>query len=478
MIEKRPPVVVVLGSVDHGKTTLLDYIRKSNIAAKEAGGITQSIGAYEIVHKDNFGTNRKITFIDTPGHEAFSKLRSRGAKIADIAILVIAADDSVKPQTKEAIQIIQEAKIPYVVAINKIDKQPDVTKVKNDLTQAGVLLEGYGGNVSYQLISAKTGQGIDELLDLILLTADVEDLKYDPDQKAEGFILEAKLDSRRGVVVTAIIKNGTIKIGDEITTSVATGKVKGLENFLGQKIRLATASAPIRILGFNALPKVGDEFKVGQLLMKAVGATPVIKTAQIIEPEDQKTIKLILKGDVTGSVEALTEMVKTLPAKDKKLKVVDEGVGDISDGDVKLAISIGAVIVGFRVKITKPAENLARAHNIEIIQSDIIYELLRALEERLLSERKKIGGQLQILAIFSRKNKKQLIGGKVLGGEIKINSILQIERNHELLGKGRVVSLQHNKKDVIKVESGKECGLIFESDIDVQVGDLLIYKLD
>ena len=499
MLQKRPPVVVVLGSVDHGKTTLLDYIRKTNVAAKEAGGITQSTGAYEISHN-----GQKITFIDTPGHEAFFKMRSRGAKIADVAILVVAADDGVKPQTKEAIKITQESETPYIVAINKIDKNPNLDKVKNDLMQAGVLLEGYGGNVSYQPISAKTGEGVNELLDLILLTADVEDLKYDPDQKAEGFIVESKLDSRRGIIAAAIIKNGTLKIGDEIAAGAVSGKIKSLETFFGEKIKQAEASSPVLITGFNSLPKIGEEFFVGKLAHSAGSGqalsagsgqaekieTPAAKTgAKINAAPDKESLNLIIKGDVSGSVEALSEIIKTLPAKahsansgqEKPIKIISESVGDISDGDVKLAISTDASIIGFKVKATKVAENLAQEHRIEIISSDIIYELLKLLEEKIVSSKQKIAGKLEILAIFShrqgetgKKDKKQTIGGRVIEGEIKKNDFLQIERQGEKIGGAKVWNLQQNKKDVTRTEAGKECGLLVDSPVEIKIGDILI----
>ena len=478
MFKKRPPVVVVLGSVDHGKTTLLDYIRKTTVAAKETGGITQAIGAYEIEHQSSNSKNpEKITFIDTPGHEAFSKMRSRGANIADIAVLVVAADDGVKPQTKESIKIIQEAKIPFVVAINKIDKQPEITKVKNDLTQSNVLLEGYGGNIPFQPISAKTGEGINELLNLILLTADLEDLKYDPNQKAKGYVLESKMDSRRGILASLIIKDGALKIGDEIFAGKADGKIRSLENFLGKKVDEAEACAPISIIGFNALPKIGDEFEVGKLLStEPVVKTPIARPSTAGDTQNKNLLRLILKGDVSGSVEALSEVIRNLPAQDKTIKIIEEGVGEITDGDVKMAISTNAAIVGFKTKITKAAENLAREHRIQIIQSEIIYELIKAVEEELLTEKEKFEGKLEILAIFSKKNKKQLIGGKILEGEIKVSSFLQIERAGAILGKGKVLSLQQNKKEVKRVEAKLECGLIFESDIEITVGDILLAR--
>lgn len=518
---QRPPIVVIMGSVDHGKTTLLDYIRKSSVAAKEAGGITQSVGAYEIRHLPQNGAEinaedrgkiqresafsqrssaegdftiggRKITFIDTPGHEAFSKMKARGAKIADIAVLVVASDDGVQPQTKEAIKIIQAAKIPFIVAINKIDKVPDTDRTKNELMQAGVLLEGYGGNISNQPISAKTGQGVDDLLDLILLTAEVENLTCDPKANGQGFILEAKMDSRRGAVATAIIKNGIVKQGDYIKAHDAFGKIKILENFLGKPIKEASPSSPVRILGFETLPKAGEEFLAGPDVKPntanppavSLSNTPMVKPA-VAKPslvktaaEKEGTVRLILKADVTGSLEALTELIKNLPKKkEQTIEIIDEGIGEITDGDVNAAISTKSIIIGFRTNVNKAAESLARAQNIKIVQSEIIYELLKTIEESLASLDKKIAkGKLEILAIFSKKGTKQLIGGRVTEGVISNNAVLEIERKNETIGNGKIVNLQQAKNDTKSVPTGNECGLLFTSQVEIKVGDILISR--
>lgn len=475
---KRPPIIVIMGSVDHGKTTLLDFIRKTNVAAKEAGGITQSAGAYEIEHN-----GERITFIDTPGHEAFGKMKARGAKIADIAILVVASDDGVQPQTKEAIKIIQEAKIPVIVAINKIDKVPDTSRTKNELMQAGVLLEGYGGNISNQPISAKTGEGVNELLDLILLTAEVENLTYDPKLDAQGFILEANMDSRRGIMATAIIKNGAIHQGDFIKAHDAFGKIKILENFLGKPIKEALPSSPVKILGFETLPKVGEEFFAGPGIQPPTANAPMAKTP--LKPAQNKTasekqgsVRLILKADVTGSLEALTELIRTFPAKeDRSIEIIDESVGDITDGDVQLAISTKAIIIGFKVGANKAAKTLARAQNITIVQSEIIYELLKAVEEALSSFGKKVArAKLEILAVFSKKGTKQVIGGKVTEGIISNNSVLEVERKNQVIGTGKIINLQQGKKDAKSVSAGKECGLLFDSQAEIKIGDVLVVR--
>lgn len=475
---KRSPIVVVMGHVDHGKTTLLDYIRKTSVAAKEAGGITQSVGAYEITHNSQL-----ITFIDTPGHEAFSKMRSRGAKVADIAILVVAADDSVKPQTKEAIKIIKNAKTPFIVAINKIDKAPEnVERVKNDLMKESVLLEGFGGDISYHPISAKTGQGVNELLDLILLTAEtaVEDLNYDPSAPAKGFILESKLEAKQGIMATAILKDGTLKTGDEISTGSAAGRIKILKNFLGEKIDSAIPSSPVRILGFETLPKVGDEFIVGGKV-KAAGLEvrlPNIDANVRKSDLPVNSIRVILKGDVSGSLEALAEVVRNLPKPEgAALEIIDESVGDISDGDVKLAISTKAIIIGFRVKVAKPAESLAKSQGAKIVQSEIIYELIKAVEEMLKGAGKEqVRGDLEILAVFGKKQGKQIVGGKVVVGEIRNNAVVEIQKKGQVVGSGKIINLQQAKRDAQKVEAGNECGLLMDTKTAMQVGDHLILR--
>ena len=369
----RPPIVVVVGHVDHGKTSLLDYIRKTNVAGKEVGGITQSVGAYEIEHGD-----RKITFIDTPGHEAFSKMRARGAHIADVGILVVAADEGVKPQTKEALKALQDSKTPFVVALTKIDKPAaDIDRIKNELMVSGVLLEGYGGNVSFQGVSSKTGEGIGELLDLILLASEMEDLSYDPAANASGIVLEAQLDNKRGNTVTIILKNGVLRRGDLIATETAKGKVKILENFLGESVSELAPSSPAVIIGFESLPAVGEEFKSGKLSDKEMAAVKKSgKKFVALKVNDEQTVRVLLKADVSGSLEALHDLLKKIPlAGNQTLEIIAQSVGEISDNDVKDALAMKAIIIGFRVYPSRAAENLARVHNIKILTNEIIYKL-------------------------------------------------------------------------------------------------------
>jgi translation initiation factor IF-2 len=499
----RPPIVVVMGHVDHGKTTLLSYIRKSAMP-KEPGEITQSIGAYEITHPSaSSGQVRKITFIDTPGHEAFSKMRARGAKVADLAILVVAADDSVKPQTKESIEILKSSKTPFIVAINKIDKpNADIERVKNDLMKNDVLLEGSGGNVSWQAISAKTGEGVNELLDLILLVAELENLTYDPDAKASGVIIESKMDSRRGIVAVGIIKNGSLKTGELIATATAKGKIKILENFLGERTEELKPSSPALIFGFETLPQVGEEFmhpnsapptfglrqsesahpnnwhpNPEAIPSGCYGAGSAPPAAALITQErpSKPVLHLILKADVSGSLEALSEIIKNLLSQDFLIKIVNASVGEITDGDVKSAQLSDAVIIGFKTKAAKAAENLARSQNVKIIFSEIIYELVKKIEQELENiKTPKTLGEIEILAIFDQKGKKQIIGGGVISGAVRNKMRVRILRGENELGFGRIMNLQKQKQDAPQANEGEECGILFESDITIQAGDRLM----
>ena len=471
---KRPPVVVVVGHVDHGKTSLLDYVRKTNIVAKEAGGITQSVGAYEIDHN-----GQRITFIDTPGHEAFSKMRARGAHVADVAILVVAADEGVKPQTKEALKSLIDSETPYVVALTKIDKSTaDIDRVKTELGTNGVYLEGFGGNISFQGVSSKTGEGVNELLDLVLLTSEVEDLSYDPKALASGVILEAKMDSRRGNTVTIILKNGTLSQGDLIVTPSVKGKVKILENFLGKQVKELLPSNPAVIIGFEELPAVGEEFKAGKLSEEELAAVVRKDSTRVTgsKTKDEQTIRVILKADVAGSLEALNDLLKEIPiAKNQRMEIISQTVGDITDGDVKDALATGSFIIAFRTQPTKAAESLARTHDIRILADEVIYKLVEQIEEMFkVMHEGKYNGELQILGVFSAKGNVQTIGGKVVKGKVLNKAWLDVRREDKILGKGKVVNLQQKKNDANMVPEGSECGLIFDSEIKIQLGDSLM----
>jgi translation initiation factor IF-2 len=475
----RPPIVVVVGHVDHGKTTLLDYVRKANVAAREAGGITQAVGAYEIDHN-----GRKITFIDTPGHEAFSAMRSRGAQIADLAILVVAADEGVKPQTREAITMLEKTETPFIVAFNKIDKAgpTGLEKTKADLMAAGVMLEGYGGQVSYHGISAKTGEGISDLLDLILLTADVEQLQYDTQAAGSGFVLEVRRDPRRGIEASVIIKDGTLRRGDSIRTITAGGKVKILEDFAGRGVGELVPSAPALIIGFEELPNVGEEFTVGALH----DPSRPLPTIARIQPKPPKanTLNLILKASDSGSLEALSVVLRSVdPKGGKEIHIVDELVGDITDGDVRHAHATGSTIIGFKNRIEKGARNLADAQSIEIITSNIVYDLSKAVEEYLTGVRGPVAlGELEVLAVFNQeKLDKQLVGGRVISGTFRSKASCEVVRRvgeemPKSLGIGRVTELREKKNEIMSAEKGKEIGTLINAPIMIQVGDMLVIK--
>lgn len=489
----RPPIVVVVGHVDHGKTTLLDYIKKTRIAEREAGGITQSIGAYEIEKG-----GKKITFIDTPGHEAFTSMRQRGARVADFAVLVVAADDGVKPQTKEAIEILREEKTPFVVAINKIDKNnADPERTKQSLLKENVLLEKYGGDVSWVEISAKEGTGIDDLLDHMLLMWEMEKPVCVPTGPAQGFILEAERDSRRGIVVSVIVKNGVLREGEYISTQTAKGKIKTIENFLGVRVRECLPATPATICGFETLPHIGEEFQSTTMALENdVIPKPTTETKhtavekKITQTENETNVlKVVIKGDTSGSIEALEQVLTHMPVEGKTIKILSREVGDITDGDIKNAETFGAYVIGFNVKPTKSAESYARIRNVKIILSDIIYRIVEQLQEKAQHMGEALVlGKLQVLATFSQKNRKQVIGGKVLEGYFTLHERFKIIRptensaadtlppTEEVVGKGKIVNLQKGKNDVKKVEKDEECGMFIESDISVQKGDVLVVE--
>ena len=470
---KRPPVVVVLGHVDHGKTSLLDFLRKANIADREAGGITQATGAYEIEHN-----NEKITFIDTPGHSAFTQMRSRGATVADIAILVVAADDGVKPQTAESIKILKESNTPFIVAINKIDKNnADIERTKQSLAEKDVFLEGYGGNISFTPISAKTGEGINDLLDLLLLATELEELTYNPNNAGKGIVIEANLSKQRGNEVSIVIKDGTFKKGDEISTESASGKIKMLEDFSGKMVTELTPSSPAVIIGFESLPKVGEECIIGSSIKKQEDSE--INTPTKID-KDKPTLSLILKADTAGSLEALTYSIDPIIEKNKEevqVIIKESGVGEITDGDVKHAVTTGCKIIGFNVKTSKAALRLADINTVDIIDSKIIYELLEKIEEYVEKVKNPvvIKNTLNVLAIFSKQGTKQTVGGLVTSGIIKKGNTIEIEREENILGRAKITNLQSGKNEINQVEEGKECGMVLNlsSGEEIQKGDNL-----
>lgn len=476
-LQNRPPVVVVLGHVDHGKSSILEAIKDLKITAKESGGITQHIGAYEVEHQ-----GKKITFIDTPGHEAFSQIRSRGSKAADIAILVVAGDEGVKEQTKEAIAHIKEAQIPVIVAINKIDK-PNVNfeKVKGELAKNDILTESMGGKVPSVELSAKTKKGIPELLELILLVADLENLKADSEKPGQGVIIESYMDSNRGPVTTLLVEDGAFKRGDILATISALGKVKNLEDFQGKSVEKALPSMPVVVLGFEKVPGVGEEVKVFFDIESAnnFSTEKNKKSAGPLEaPPDKKVLNIILKADVLGSLEAIENILKALPQEKIVLRILKSEVGEINESDVNLAKTSGAKILGFRVKANQTAVDFAEREEIRILIFDIIYELVQATRqylEKIIGPEiiKKTVGRMKVLAIFRTDKNRQVVGGKVVDGEIKRGASAEIYRNDEKIGKGKIVGLQKDKKDADAVSKGAECGILYEGNIKIEEKDIL-----
>jgi len=467
----RPPIVVVLGHVDHGKTTLLDTIRKANVVAKESGGITQHIGAYQVKHNDKL-----ITFIDTPGHEAFSQMRSRGAKAADIAILVIAAEEGIKPQTKEVIEYVKD--IPVIVALNKIDKpQANPEKVIGELEKQGLAVEERGGQVPVIKISAKDGTNIDELLEMILLVAEMEELKADKKVLAKGVVIESYLDSKRGATATLLVLQGTLKVGDWISCASAYGKVKILEDFKGDVVEKAEPSFPAVVLGLNNVPVVGEKFEIVENEEKAKGLIKK-EEIEILTSDKEKQLNLILKADVRGSLEAIIENLKKLELEEIGLNVLKAEVGEISEADIKLAYPSNAVIIGFKVKAPTNIFDLAKRSGVKIKSYEVIYELFEEVKKqasKLLEPEitKENLGKLQVLAIFRKEKAKMIIGGKVISGKAVNKVNVDVIRDEEKISSGRVSQLQHNKKDMGEVEKGREAGLFYEGEPIIEEGDIL-----
>ena len=485
--------MVVLGHVDHGKSSLLEAIRDFKITAKESGGITQHIGAYQVEEQ-----GKKITFIDTPGHEAFSQMRSRGAKVADIAILVIDASEGVKPQTKEVLSLVKNLKISSIVALNKIDRsEADPEKVKRELQKEDFLVESAGGKIPSIEISAKTKKGIPELLDLILLVAEMEELQAFPEKPAEGVVIESYLDSQRGITATLLLTEGSLIKGDVIATPSAFTKVRSLEDFQGNSIEKALPSQPVIIFGFSQVPKVGEEFKVFSDLEEAeryaqtkkgvkMDKSPFspITDAQKKEEvsqsvESERTLNLILKADVLGSLEAIEGILGNLPREKVGLRILKSEVGNVNESDIKLASGSKALIVAFRVKVDAVAKKMAERNKARIATFDVIYELVEGLRKSMerIAEPEEVRidfGKIKVLAKFLAEKNRQIIGGRVAEGEIKKGGKIEVWRKEEKIGQGRMINLQRNKKDIDSVPKGDECGILFEGDVKIEEGDILV----
>jgi translation initiation factor IF-2 len=491
-LQRRAPVVTVMGHVDHGKTSLLDAIREANVAAREAGGITQHIGAYTV---DMNG--RKIVFIDTPGHEAFTRMRARGAKVTDIVILVVAADDGVMPQTVEAIDHAKAAGVPIVVAINKIDKpeaQPD--RIKQQLSDRGLVWENWGGETVMVEVSARTHTGIDTLLEMVLLVADLQDLKANPNRPAMGTVLEAQLDRGRGPVATVLVRNGTLSVGDYFICGSVFGKVRAMISDRGMQMRKAEPATPVEVLGLDSLPEVGDDFQVvtdtskAQQIVKfrdlkdreaALAKSGRLTLEQLhkqMQAGEVKELPIIIKADVGGSAEVLVETLQKLSNEKVKVRVIRSGVGAINESDVLLASASNAVIIGFNVRPERAATALAEQEKVDIRLHTIIYnltdEIKRAMTGLLEPVFKEVyKGKAEVRETFRISKVGNVAGCIVQDGSISSRSEVRLLRDNVVVYTGKIGSLRRFKDDVSEVKSGQECGITLDNFPDVKQGDII-----
>jgi len=490
-LKPRPPVVTILGHVDHGKTTLLDAIRHANVAAQEAGGITQHIGAYQVEHQ-----GRLITFLDTPGHAAFTAMRARGAQGADLVILVVAADDGVMPQTKEAIAHARAARVPIIVALNKIDKpnaNPD--RVKNQLAEQGLVPDEWGGNTLIIPVSAKQRLGIQDLLDAILLVAENSDIRANPNGRTIGTVIEARLDKNRGPVATLLVQNGTLKVGDVVLVGTAYGKIRAMFDFRGKPLRKAEPSTPVEVIGLSDVPAAGEPFEVVQSEREARQEVQRRLEARKQQAEarkkvsledlfaryqagETKELRLILKADVQGSLEPIVSELQKLGSGEIKIEILYAETGNITENDIMLASASKAIVVGFNVQADASARRLAESEGVSIRTYDIIYRLTEDIEKALKGllepeQREKVIGRAQVLAVFSASKFGKVAGCRVTEGEIRRNARLRLYRNGNVLYDGEIASLRHQKEDVREIRQGYECGIGLRDFNDFQPGDVL-----
>ena len=484
----RPPVVTVMGHVDHGKTSLLDAIRDTRVAAGEAGGITQHIGAYQV---DVDG--RKITFLDTPGHEAFTQMRARGAQVTDIAVIVVAADDGVMPQTQEAIDHARAANVPIVVALNKIDKpgaNPD--KVKQQLADHGVVIEEFGGDVICVPVSAKKGTGISDLLEMLLLVADIADLKANPNGPAQGVIIEARLDKNSGPTATALISEGAIKLGDTVVVGSIYGKARAMFDDTGKRIKKAGPSSPVSIMGLPEVPAAGDRLEVvadekaaraavssRQAATLAANQAAVSLDTLYMQMQEGKVkeLNLVVKADVQGSAEAIKHALSRAGDENMKVRLIHDGIGNVSETDVHLAATSRAIIIAFNVKVDGPAQRVASNEGVDIRTYTVIYKLVDDIEAALkgLLEpvyQEQVDGHAEVIQVF-KAGRRQIAGCKITDGKLTRSAQARVLRGGKLVFTGLIESLRRGKDDVREVSQGYECGILLEDYNDVQMGDVI-----
>jgi translation initiation factor IF-2 len=491
-LKPRPPVVTIMGHVDHGKTTLLDTIRKTHVTQGEFGGITQHIGAYQVSLE-----GRKVTFLDTPGHEAFTAMRARGAQITDIVVLIVAADDGVMPQTKESIDHAKAAGVPMVVAVNKIDKagaNPD--KVMAELSECGVMPEEWGGETPFVQISAKSGLGVDDLLETLLLVADMQELKANPDRLASGTVIEAKLDKGRGPVATLLVQQGTLKSGDSVVVGTSYGRVRKMTNDRGMELKQATPSMPVEIIGLNEVPRAGDVFMAYDSYKKASEIAEARNTKKIeqernatsarsledlsrqIAQGDMKEINILIKADVQGSAEALKASMEKLEVDTVQVNVIRSTVGTITESDIMLASASNAIIYGFNIRPTAAIRKKAEEEGVEIRLHNIIYKALEELEGAMKGMlapvyEEVITGQAEVRQTYKASKVGTIAGCYVTDGVVKRDSKVRLIRDGIVIYTGNMGSLRRFENDVKEVTSGFECGLTIENFNDIKVGDLI-----
>jgi translation initiation factor IF-2 len=488
----RPPVVTIMGHVDHGKTTLLDHLRHSHITAGEAGGITQAIGAYQVRHGDNI-----ITFLDTPGHAAFTEMRARGANITDITVLVVAADDGVMPQTIEAINHAKAAKTPIIVAINKIDK-PDANPdhVTEQLSKYGLVPESWGGDTIFVNISAKFGKNIDELLDMIILESEMLELKADPQQPAVGSVIEARLDQGKGPVATLLVQQGTLKVGDPIVVGHTFGRVRTMTNERGRDLKKVTPSMPVSITGLNEVPEAGDRFvvfsdektarSVGEERAEEAQVQERRKTNRVtldnlfdsLEEGEMKEVDIVIKADVQGSVEALANSLKKIEVKGVKVNIIHSGVGAINESDVALAEASNAIIIGFNVRPTPQAKSQADSDHVDIRLHQVIYNAIDEVESAMKgmlapTYEEQVTGEVEVRQIYKASKVGTIAGGMVVDGYVNKDSKVRLIRDGVVVYTGELNSLKRFKDDVNQVKQGFELGLTIQDYNDIKVGDVI-----
>ena len=486
-----PPVVTIMGHVDHGKTSLLDTIRKTKVAAGEAGGITQHIGAYQVEVN-----GKKITFLDTPGHEAFTAMRARGAHVTHIAIIVVAADDGVMPQTREAIDHAQAAKVPIIIALNKIDKanaNPD--HVKQQLAEIGVVIEEYGGDVVCVPVSARRGTGIDELLEMILLVAEVQDIKANPNRPATGVIIEARLEKNTGPMATVLIQQGTLKMGDNIVVGPLSGKVRAMFNDRGKRIQKAPPSMPVSILGLPEVPNASDRLEVlpdertakqkAQKIAEErrsenapLGQVSLDTLYMQMQEGTVKELNVVLKCDVQGSAEAIKNSLSKVGEENIKVRLIHEGIGNISETDVHLAAASGAIIIGFNVKADGAAQREAQKEGVDIRYYNVIYKLIDDIQAALTGMleptfREVIEGHAEVIQIFKAGKNTVIAGCRITDGKVVRSAQARILRKNAKIYDGKIASLRRGKDDVREVATGYECGIILEDFSEYEIGDII-----